>query len=162
MPKFSKETIIGLYKRPNSLNAMEIWAKSDYFTSITKIRAVIKEAIASGEITEEDEAVFEERKKAEEREKEDRNKKLKSIILTNFSTGISRREIAEKIEKETGIKTNATEIGKLIEDLRQTGYITEEAYKESLRRVRENAVKKSISTLEAKRRKQKQEKGLEL
>ena len=162
MPKFSKETIIGLYKRPNSLNAMEIWAKSDYFTSITKIRAVIKEAIASGEITEEDEAVFEERKKAEEREKEDRNKKLKSIILREFLTGKPRRQIAEEIEKETGIKTNATEIGKLIEDLRQTGYITEEAYKESLRRVRKNAVKKSSSTIEVKRQRQKQEKGLEL
>lgn len=162
MPKFSKETIIGLYKRPNSLNAMEIWAKSDYFTSITKIRAVIKEAIASGEITEEDEAVFEERKKAEEREKEDRNKKLKSIILREFLTGKPRRQIAEEIEKETGIKTNATEIGKLIEDLRQTGYITEEAYKESLRRVRKNAVKKSSSTIEVKRQRQKQGKGLEL
>ena len=162
MPKFSKETIIGLYKRPNSLNAMEIWAKSDYFTSITKIRAVIKEAIASGEITEEDEAVFKERKKAEEREKEDRNKKLKSIILREFLTGKPRRQIAEEIEKETGIKTNATEIGKLIEDLRQTGYITEEAYKESLRRVRKNAVKKSSSTIEVKRQRQKQGKGLEL
>ena len=161
MPKFSKETIIGLYKRPNSLNAMEIWAKSDYFTSISKIRDDIKNAIASGEITEEDEAVFEERKKAEERKKEDRKKKLKSIILREFLTGKPRRQIAEEIEKETGIKTNATEVGKLIEDLRQTGCITEEAYKESLRRVRKNAVKKSSLTIGAKRRRQKQE-GLEL
>lgn len=162
MPKFSKETIIELYKRPNSLSAMEIWAKSDYFTSISKIREVIKDAIASGEITEEDEAVFEERKKAEKQKKEDREKKLKSIILREFLTGKPRRQIAEEIKEETGIKTNATELGKLIENLRQTGYITKEAYEESLRRVRKNAVKKSNLTIEAKRQRQKQGKGLEL
>ena len=57
MAKLSREEIINLYKKPKSMTPMEIWRHSGYFNSITTIRKYIKEAIESGEVTNEDEEV---------------------------------------------------------------------------------------------------------
>lgn len=159
MPKLSKQEIIELYKKPSSMEPMEIWRYSGYFNSITTIRKYIKEAIDTGEITDEDEAVFRKREETKQKEKEERKEELKSIVLKKILTGKSRKEIAEEIGQELGIKTNTTEIGSLIESLIQEKQLTKEQYEEILVKVRQNAVKKTALINQAKKE---SKKGLEL
>lgn len=159
MAKLSKQEIIELYKKPSSMEPMEIWRYSGYFNSITTIRKYIKEAIDTGEITDEDEAVFRKREETKQKEKEERKEELKSIVLKKILTGKSRKEIAEEIEQETGIKTNTAEIGNIIEILIQENKLTPEQYGEILAKVRQNAVKKTALKNQAKR---KTKEGLEL
>ncbi len=151
MPKLSKQEIIRLYKKPYSMNPTEIWKYSGYFNSIITIKKYIREAIYTGEITNEDEAVFKKRSETIQREKEERKEKLKSIVLEKILTNKSRKEIAEEIEQELGIKTNTTEIGSLIESLIQENKLTKEQYKEILFKVRQNAVKKNALINQAKK-----------
>lgn len=159
MAKLSKQGIIELYKKPSSMGPMEIWRYSGYFSSISTIRKYIKEAIETGEITEEDEAVFRKREEEKQKEKEERKEELKSIVLRKILTGKPRKEIAEEIEQETGIKTNTAEIGNIIEILIQENQLTPEQYGEILAKVRQNAVKKTALKNQAKR---KTKEGLEL
>ena len=101
MPKLSKEEIIKLYKKPNSMTPMEIWKQGDYFTSITTIRKYIKEAIELGQITAEDEEIFRQRKIVEIEQKENRKALLKDLILQELKTrNLSRAEMAKTIEEK--------------------------------------------------------------
>lgn len=151
MPKLNKQEIIRLYKKPSSMEPMEIWKYSGYFNSIATIKKYIKEAISTGEITNEDEAVFIKRNEIRQKEKEERKETLKSIVLKKILTCKSRKEIAEEIEQELGIKTNTTEVGSLIESLIQENRLTKEQYEEILVQVRQNAVKKKVLINQAKK-----------
>ena len=153
MPKLSRQEIIDLYKKPNSMTPMEIWKHSDYLNSISTIREYIKEAIELGEITDKDEEVFRQKKELEEQEKAERKAQLKALILRKIRMNQSRKEIVEAIEGETKLKTNTTEVGKLIEELLQEKQLTEEEYKSILTEVRQKAAKKALLTNQSNKRK---------
>ena len=159
MSKLSKEEIISLYRKPYSMTPMEIWKHSNYFNSIATIRRYIQEAIATGEITDEDEDVFRRREEIEKEKKEKRKLQLKTLVLKKVLMCKSRMQISQEIEDETGIETNITEIGKIIEELIQESQLTQEKYKEVLWAIRQNAAKKTALKKQAKR---KQKEGLEL
>ena len=159
MAKLSREEIINLYKKPKSMTPMEIWRHSGYFNSITTIRKYIKEAIESGEVTNEDEEVFRQKKEIEKQEKEKRKTQLKAIILKKIRMNKSRKEIVQEIECETGWKISTTEVGTMIEQLIQEKQLTEEEYKGVLTEVRKNAIKKVALTKQGKRS---EKEGLEL
>ena len=153
MPKLSRQEIIDLYKKPNSMTPMEIWKHSDYLNSISTIRKYIKEAIELGEITDKDEEVFRQKKELEEQEKAERKAQLKALILRKIRMNQSRKEIVEAIEGETKLKTNTTEVGKLIEELLQEKQLTEEEYKSILTEVRQKAAKKALLANQSNKRK---------
>ena len=122
---------------------MEIWKQGDYFTSITTIRKYIKEAIELGQITAEDEEIFRQRKIVEIEQKENRKALLKDLILQELKTrNLSRAEMAKTIEEKTGIKTNSSEIAKLIEELITEGQLSQKEYKAILVNVRQRAIQK--------------------
>lgn len=167
MPKLSKEEIIKLYKKPFSMDYGEIWRQGDYFNSIITIKRYIQEATQSGEITEEDLEVFRKRKEIKENKKRETEENLKSLIYHKILEFKTRKEIVIEIKDETGIETNTTTVGKLIEQLIQEGTLKKEEYEKILKKIRENASKKTKLTNHKRRQARKREtedtkKGLEL
>ena len=142
MPKLSKQEIINLYKKPYSMGPMEIWKQGDYFNSIATIKKYIREAKASGEITEEDEEAFRKKEEVQEKEKRERYETLKSLVLPKILAAKPKTEIVREIQVEANIKTKTTEIGKLIEQLIQEGTLGQEEYQRIIKTIRENAAKK--------------------
>ena len=72
-----------------------------------------------------------------------------------------------KLSKEEIIETNTTTVGKLIEQLIQEGTLKKEEYEKILKKIRENAGKKTKLTNHKRRQARKREtedtkKGLEL
>ena len=167
MPKLSKEEIIKLYKKPFSMDYEEIWRQGDYFNSIITIKRYIQEATQLGEITEEDLEVFRKRKEIKENQKRETAENLKSLIYHKILEFKTRKEIVREIKDETGIETNTTTVGKLIEQLIQEGTLKKEEYEKILKKIRENAGKKTKLTNHKRRQARKREtedtkKGLEL
>lgn len=158
MSKLSKKQIIELYKRPSSMSPEEICKYSGYFNSIVTIKRYIQEAIELGEITDEDIEVFRKREIMKQQKKEIRKAELKSLVLKKILMYKTRNEIVQEIKNETGMETNTSEVGNLIELLIRENQLTEEKYKEIVTIIRKNAVQKKL----IKNKAEKQQEGLEI
>lgn len=142
MAKLSREEIINLYKIPNSMTPMEIWKHSDYFTSISHIRKCIQDAINSGEITEEDQEVFQERKREEEHRKQEEKEFLTNIGIRKLLECKSKRQIIEEISQEYGKSISTSKLGEYFNDAITNGILTQEQYDEAINKILEQAAKK--------------------
>lgn len=146
MAKLSKDEIIRLYKKPHSMTVEQIHKYSGYFNSIYTIKKYIKEAKDTGEITEEDEEIFENKLKEQENKKAKKENLLESLTLKKALECKTLEEIVKEIKDETGIITNMTKISSIRKELLRRNKISIEDSEMIKRKILLRAAKRRSKT----------------